>query len=703
MRFCLGKICLFAALALAASFRSYAKETPTSREETIPTEEVEQQNVLTNAIEVRHLKPEQADRPYHVELEGVVTMSNSRSLVLQDASGGVYIHFRTPPGQPQPHPGEIWRINGITGAGDFSPVIYATDARFVRHGTLPEPIIPTWDQLLGGSLDAEQIEIRGVVIEASKSRVKLLTQGGATTILSDSFYPLPFEAMTDEEVTSLIGCLVRFRGVYASSWDISIGRVHPTEFHLGNAVMTLEKPALENPFAATAAHAKDLLGFASHLNALEPVKVTGLVLYTKPPLFFLTDAEQGFRAICRKNCDVVPGDQVEVVGYSQPGGPSPILQEAAIRKIGRTKMPAPIALHADEILDSRFDSTRVRLEATVLSDSVRQNERILECNSGNHHFFAYVPSISDSLVPLEKNSIIRLTGTYLSNASNKISTSSNLFELRLQNKNDIEVLQRGPWWTFQHTVILITILCGALLLAVAWVASLHRTVARRSKELAREIEERESLERHRILEQERSRVAQDLHDELGSGLTEAGFLTALMKNPEISIKDKDGYLDQLRQVCHSLVSGLDEIVWAVNPRYDSAEDLADYFSLFAPRFLNLAGIRCRLQIDDQIPKIPLSPHQRHAIFLATKEALTNVVRHSNANEVILAISVKSTELLIRITDDGSGFTPVDEQGNRNGLRGMKDRLEQIGGNFSIESTPGIGSTVHFIIPLKGIE
>src|SRR5438132_9581192 len=146
------------------------------------------------------------------------------------------------------------------------------------------------------------------------------------------------------------------------------------------------------------------------------------------------------------------------------------------------------------------------------------------------------------------------------------------------------------------------------------------------------------------MEQERTRVAQDLHDELGAGLTEVGILGSLAKNPSVPAAERERYLDRLTEAARSLVTGLDEIVWAVNPHYDSVASLASYYSLFAQRFLNLAGIACRLHIAEAFPDYPLDSRIRHGTFLAFKEALNNIVRHSGATEVELKIEVAEDRL-----------------------------------------------------------
>ena len=196
-------------------------------------------------------------------------------------------------------------------------------------------------------------------------------------------------------------------------------------------------------------------------------------------------------------------------------------------------------------------------------------------------------------------------------------------------------------------------------------------------------------------------MAQDLHDELGAGLTTVGILGELVKNPATPTEKKAGYLEQITHSAHSLVTALDEIVWAVNPQHDSIASSASYYAYFAQPFLNAAGIACRLEIADQFAEHPLDPHLRHGVFLAFKEALNNVVRHSGATEVTIKITTTSDQLVIAIHDNGHGMNPGESHPGQShdGLVGMRDRLTHLGGTFLISSQEGQGTTVEFRIPL----
>ena len=647
--------------------------------------------LLVTAEKIRRLQPEEARKPLRALVRGVVTMCTPGSLVLQDATGGVFIFHGTSDWTDHPRPGELWEIEGITDPGDFSPLIKAQRAVCLGSAALPEPVRPTWEQLMNGSLDAEQVELQGVILSASPAAIQLLTRDGKVKINYHEYYPLPPAA------ADLAGSVVRLRGVFTANWDPATGRVKAGEFYLGNVLLSVDEPAPGEPFATPEMRATDLLLFTSHAHALKRVRIAGQVLHALPHEAFLHDGTIGLRVLTREPLSLQPGDRVEAVGFPRLGKPSPVLLEAAMRKTGSEPLPEPEILSADDLPDPRRDSKRVKIEARLLSDTVRHDERVLEMQAGAQRFLARLRG-GGPQKPFVRGSLLQLTGVYASAREDQGGREP--FELLLGRATDIVLLRQGPWWTVRHTIAVVAILSGGLLLALIWVKVLRKTVAQRTTQLAAEIGERQRAEQHRVMEQERARVAQDLHDELGAGLTEAGILSSLVKNPAVPQEQKDGYLDQLSETCRTLVTGLDEIVWAVNPRYDSAADLAGYYSLFAQRFLALAGIACRLQVAESIPEHPLDSRLRHGIFLAFKEALNNVVRHSRASEVKLAVGVDGGVLRITIADNGCGFETGGDLPGSDGLAGMKRRMRELGGDCRIDSQPGRGTIVELALPLE---
>lgn len=666
--------------------------------------------VLTTARQVQRLKPEEAREPRRVSLKGVVTQAALENLVLQDVTGGVFIHFSAAEWTDQPRVGDWWEISGTTDPGDFSPVIRATTGKFLATGALPEAVRPTWDQLMNGSLDAQYVELRGVVTGISETGMTLLTQDGILQVdiseLGKSyrdgrelFVEVHAGVGIEEMRRAYLDSVVRVRGCLAAMWDRATRQLKAGQIRLLAAAISVEEARPSDPFALATRRVADLLLFDPHASAFQRTKVAGIVLHARAGEYFLQDGATSLRCLARAPLALQPGDLVEAVGFPQLGNAAPALLEAQVRKTGHGPVPKPTPLAPDALLDRKNDATLVQVEALLVNDSIQQSERVLELQAGARQFVARLKNYSRGGKAIVRGSRLQLTGVYASARQSRGGGALDPFELLLNNPGDIVILQQGPWWTVRHTIAAIAVLSGGLCLALIWVTLLRRTVAQRTAQLEKEIEERQIVEQRRVMEQERTRVAQDLHDELGAGLTEVGILGSLAKNSAVPPDKKEGYLTQLTTLSHTLVTGLDEIVWAVNPRYDSVADLAGYYSLFAQRFLNLAGITCRLQIAESIPEHPLDSRRRHGIFLAFKEALNNVVRHSRATEVRLAIGVADNALNISVTDNGCGFESASAAPGSDGITGMKQRMEKLGGACRVSSAAGRGTTVEFHLPL----
>jgi len=210
----------------------------------------------------------------------------------------------------------------------------------------------------------------------------------------------------------------------------------------------------------------------------------------------------------------------------------------------------------------------------------------------------------------------------------------------------------------------------------------------------------ERIKRESAVERERTRIAQNLHDDLGAGLTRVSLLTQ---------DDDPGNATAQMEKIYTVVSGLtrsmDEIVWAVNPKYDNVDDLAYYIGNYAQAFLGDAGIRCRILTPGPEAAHKLTSQMRHHLFLCCKEALTNVVKHAGATEVSLGIRVDERWLVVAVADDGSGISPralmatPGKSGRGNGLANMKARMAELGGSCDVLSNSPRGTLVRFFVPL----
>jgi signal transduction histidine kinase len=219
------------------------------------------------------------------------------------------------------------------------------------------------------------------------------------------------------------------------------------------------------------------------------------------------------------------------------------------------------------------------------------------------------------------------------------------------------------------------------------------------------------LEQQRSLERERMRIAQDMHDEMGSKLTKISFLSEHVKMDVVQAGPLAGKIESIAVTARDLLKTMDEIVWVVNPRNDSLENLAAYLSHHAAEYFQNTAIECEMKLPRAMPEHPLSSEARHNLFLAFEEALNNVLKHSGASRVKIEMLVNAADFEIMVNDNGRGFEaapfaaagpPRNGQGGRrgNGLRNLRQRLANIGGECVIHSQPGQGSTVTLRIRLN---
>ena len=218
----------------------------------------------------------------------------------------------------------------------------------------------------------------------------------------------------------------------------------------------------------------------------------------------------------------------------------------------------------------------------------------------------------------------------------------------------------------------------------------------------------ELLERQRALERERTRIARDLHDNLGSSLTQIALLSELAKADLAQPELAKIHLNQIFLRVGGLTREMNEIVWAVNPANDTLEHFTSRICRFAQDYLSMAGIRCRLDFPESVPAYPMPSPERHSLFLAAKEALHNIVKHAQAGQVWLRLKLEPGMVLLLIEDDGKGWdteilSATSRAGAGSGLVNMQERLEQLGGRFAQESKPGSGTIVRLELPLRNHE
>ena len=203
-----------------------------------------------------------------------------------------------------------------------------------------------------------------------------------------------------------------------------------------------------------------------------------------------------------------------------------------------------------------------------------------------------------------------------------------------------------------------------------------------------------------LLQRERARIARDIHDELGAGLTQLLLLGEVMREEAAPTAQGPAGIDRLCVKARGLSVALDEVVWAVNSRHDTLRDFTRHACKYAQAFLANTPIRCRLDVETEVPPLPFDLPVRRNLFLAVKEALNNAAKHSGATELFLRIHIQATEVVVSVEDNGKGFDPALASAERNGLTNLTQRMAEIGGTCEVASKPGEGCRVTLKVPLS---
>jgi signal transduction histidine kinase len=210
----------------------------------------------------------------------------------------------------------------------------------------------------------------------------------------------------------------------------------------------------------------------------------------------------------------------------------------------------------------------------------------------------------------------------------------------------------------------------------------------------------ERLEEKQATERERRRIAKNLHDDLGANLTEISLFAESIQRkieaPEVNVE-----MTALSERVRALAGTLDAIVWSANPANDSLDRLSTFVCGLFQDLCRVSEMRCRIDVPEPLPPYPLTPDVRSNLFLAAREAMTNLAKHSAAKEAWLRMRMDGRVFEFVVEDDGRGFDVATAMAsNRNGLGNIRSRIAELHGTVEFDTAPGRGTKITLRVPLK---
>ena len=280
------------------------------------------------------------------------------------------------------------------------------------------------------------------------------------------------------------------------------------------------------------------------------------------------------------------------------------------------------------------------------------------------------------------------------------------------NKTDtqISIIINPPFWaTWWAYTIYVVLFIGTLYLIRA--TEINRRKKKEEEKLRREreaallreaklkaiaIEQEKEIEKQKI----RNRIAQDLHDEIGSNLSSISLMSDLIQKSEKIDPDSVNKIQRIHKVAKDSSQAMRDIVWITNPASDNLKDLITKMNEVANDML--AGISWRFDFPEETVKIHLSPESKRNVFLIFKEALNNIIKHSNAKNAIIKLKISDKNLLLAIKDNGKGYK-TDLNSTGNGLKNMDNRAKEINGILKLNSSPGKGTTIALAVNITQVR
>ena len=211
----------------------------------------------------------------------------------------------------------------------------------------------------------------------------------------------------------------------------------------------------------------------------------------------------------------------------------------------------------------------------------------------------------------------------------------------------------------------------------------------------------QGLKHEQALSDEKARIAADMHDELGATLTQIVLLGESAQGQVADAARTRATLERMAQAARDVTSRMSDLIWVINPRHDTLDNLAAFVREHAAHQFEGTAIRARLDFEPVPAECHVSATFRRNLVLVVKEALHNVLKHSGATELHFRLSVADNDLVLHIEDNGRGFDLAGRTGSGNGLGNMRQRLRDLGGVLEIETAPGRGTRIRLSAPLVG--
>ena len=645
---------------------------------------------LTHADQIRRLSPEQASQGYPVLVRGVITMdAPAPDFFVQDPTAGIYVEGSVSPKYPHLL-SQFVEIEGVTGPGKFAPVIRETKLRVLGKGVLPKARLFPFSELAIGKQDSQWAQVRGIVRSAAIDRsswresvlaMRIASEGGEFNVRVPIAHEQDFSSWIDSEVF--------IEGVCGSLYNTNRQLTGILFYVPRLSFIKVEAPATEILLSA-------LLRFSPAEGTRHRVRVRGIVGYQQGNALFLQSQGKGLRVLTQRGTPLEIGDLVEVLGFPAMGDSAPMLEDAVFHRLIHDAPPRPVKLNLEAPWE-QFDGAVVTTNAKLLNRQARPDGLRLMLQHGDVFFDADVApdAAAEAMRSIPLNSEVQVTGICLVRSGGLWQIPQS-FRMLLRVPQDVVALSTPSWWNLRHTLWLLGITGGVLLVVIVWVVVLGRRLHEQMAVI------RQKLRSSAVLE-ERNRIARELHDTLEQEL--AGITMQLdlatdcfQQAPRVAQQALKTARDMSR---HSMVEAR-RSVWDLRCQLLENGDLVSALAQIVEPLVASEQTKADFQIVGRPVRLP-GPVEMNLLRIG-QEAVANAVKHGRARQVWIELRYESVSVCLTVRDDGQGFASGQPSPTGHfGLLDMRERAQSMGSYLRVESEPGRGTRIAVEVPLHPPE